>query len=157
MELTILGRGKSKELCKFDTETWATVSILGDEGFRDKPYSKLFIFDNPSDVQWERVNYAKTKGITVIGRSRFDFVDEKYPKNEIIKRFNTLFFVNSASHMLALAIHKGYDHLHLLGFDPTDRKGYNLTRKYITFWLGVADGMGVKWDTTKECYGWFFE
>ena len=79
------------------------------------------------------------------------FVTEKYPIQEIQKEFNTYYLKNDMSYMIAYALHLGYKHLLLCGVDQgggnkSTEQIYTMARPYVMFWLGVATGMGVKWE-----------
>lgn len=165
-ELIILGRGSLKEQCPFDKEVWATVSVLGDKSFQDKPYSKLFIFDRwnadkypdwPDD--WKPMQIAKKRELPIVGVGTYPYVTEAYPLFKVRKRFGSLFFMNSISFMLALALYEGYEDIKLWGvWGPCDTMNYLVGRRYVSYWLGVATGMGVKWklcpdwDIWEDCY-----
>ncbi len=151
-DLTLLGLGPSMEGCPFDAEVWSTISILRCKGWEDKPYSKLFCFDALHGEQAEDVSMAQVRGLTLAGSE--NFVTEVYPLEEIYKRFGTSYFWNSVSYMIALALYQGYKSLLLYGIDQGPEPMYELARKYVTYWLGVADGMGVKWELAPNSILW---
>ncbi|KKK64965.1 hypothetical protein LCGC14_2978920, partial [marine sediment metagenome] len=124
------------------------------------PYSKLFIFDRWHNVpeypdwpdDWEPMQVAKKRGLPVIGVWSFPFITEAYPLPEVKKRFGSLYFMNSVSYMLALALYEGYKDIQLWGcWGPCDNNNHLVGRRYVSYWLGVATGMGVKW---KLCPDW---
>ena len=159
--LIILGQGPSMIGCPFDTETWASVSVLSHQEWEDAPVSKVFLFDKLELKEDERlgVEVAQRRGLPIVGESYMadyppvgtNVVTEEYPLREIQKEFNTLYFKNDTSYMIAYAIHLGYKHLSLWGVDqggvPEGQQDiYSFARAYVMFWLGVATGRGITWE-----------
>ncbi len=152
--LILLGQGPSMNGCPFDAETWAAVSVLSHKGWEDKPYSKVFCFDKPENKPDEDIGLqlARKRDIPIVGLSAITFVGiesfitEEYPLGVLQKKFNTYYFKNDMSYMIAYALHLGYEHLSLWGVDQSGEEMYTMARPYVMFWLGVATGMGVKWE-----------
>lgn len=142
--------------CPFDAEVWATVSVLGHDEYKDKPFSKLFLFDPPEDKPDEMAGMivAKERGLTVVSSRGFEGVTEVYPQNAISKKFHSTFFMNDLSYMIALALYNGYKHLLLWGVDQSGPAMYVRARVYVTHWLGVATGYGVKWEMAPDSLLW---
>jgi len=142
--------------CPFDKETWAAVSVLSHKGWEDKPYSKLFCFDDPQNKQDEMIGLqrAQERHIPIVGMKinhyypsvKDSFVTEDFPLVELQKKYNTFYFKNDASYMIAYAIHLGYKHLSLWGIDQSGIETYTMARPYVMFWLGVATGAGITWE-----------
>ena len=169
-DLIILGRGPSKEGCPVgEVETWATLSILEDEKWVDKPYSKLFCVERIPDYMepWKPIDIAHKRGIPIVGDERYPWATEKWEQFQVRKRFQTVFALNAASHMIALALHRGYKSLWLWGIDQTNEydgpmyKGwdkpenmYNVARHYVTYWLGIAHGTGARWEMSPNSKLW---
>ena len=162
-QLILLGQGPSMHDCPFDTETWASVSVLSHNGFEDKPYSKVFCFDKPEkkDDELAGLKVALSRNIPIVGLDwlhTYDpitdaFVTEPYPLRELQKKFDTFYFKNDMSYMIAYALHLGYKDLLLWGVDQggdDDDGTYVMARPYVMFWLGVATGMGVRWDLAPD-------
>lgn len=155
--VTILGRGKSWKKCPFDGEIWAAASVLVEPGMEDKHYDLLFAFDNPhrkigvknetESPLNEIISRAKKRAIPII--SSFPYADERYPLLNILMEFEVSYLKNTISYMIALAISRGYRMLHLYGVDQDeelDGSGtpYSWNKPFVTYWLGVARGRGVK-------------
>ncbi|KKM15180.1 hypothetical protein LCGC14_1698710, partial [marine sediment metagenome] len=86
----------------------------------------------------------------IMGLDFLSHITEPYPLTEIQERFDTYYFKNDMSYMIAYALHKGYRDILLWGVDqgggpPELEPMYTMGRPYVMFWLGVATGMGVKW------------
>jgi len=163
--LTLLGQGPSRHNCPFDTELWASLTVLGHEEYRDAPIDKVFCFDKPErkDDELVGLKVAVERGIPIVGWSWLAdwepiteaYITEPYPLRELQKRFNTYYFKNDTSYMIALAIYLGYEKLRLWGFDqgggPIEKEGiYTMGRPYAMYWLGVATGMGVDWELAPD-------
>ena len=157
-DLILLGRGPSMRGCPFDAEVWAALTVLGLEGWEDKPYSKAFCFDIPSQKPDEQagLEVAQRRGIPIVSRNSFAFVTEQFPLREIREKFGHTcsMYMNDMSYMIALALYKGYKSLLLYGADQGPGEVYVRGRPFTTYWLGVATGMGVKWQLAPRCILW---
>lgn len=155
-DLIILGQGPSMHDCPFDAEVWAALSVLSHKGWEDKPYSKLFLFDtveNKAD-EAEGLKVAQTKGLTIVGCGGLRHITEAYPIRKIKNRFGSYFFMNDTSYMIALALYKGYKSLLLWGVDQSGGWPYITARPHVTHWLGIATGMGVRWELAPDSVLW---
>ncbi len=155
-DLILLGQAPSMEGCPFDTEVWASLSVLSHKGWEDKPYSKLFCFDEPEGKadENEGLKVAQARGLTIVSNKPWPFVIEKYPLKDIIAKYDTMYFRNDMSYMIALALYKGYKSFSLWGVDQGPEPMYLIGKKYVTYWLGMATGMGVKWELSPESKLW---
>jgi hypothetical protein len=72
-----------------------------------------------------------------------------YPKAEVEARFGTDYFTNSISWMLALALHEGFESIHIYGVDMSQDDEYKWQRPNLEFWIGIAKGMGVDVHVTE--------
>lgn len=79
----------------------------------------------------------------------------EYPREEIKKYFNENFiiddvgsefteFSNSISWMVAMAIHEGYNEIHITGVDMAQKDEYAWQRSSCNFFIGYAAGKGIK-------------
>ena len=116
----------------------------------------MFLFDIPEEKPDEAAGLvvAQKRGLPVLSSRQFPCVTELYPLKEVTDRFNSIFFLNDMSYMIALALYKGYKDLLLWGVDQGPEPEYILSRKYVTYWLGVATGMGVKWELAPDSILW---
>jgi hypothetical protein len=165
VELTILGQGPSRHNCPFESETWSSLSVVGLEEFSDAPISKAFCFDLPERKtdELKGLQVAIDRGIPIVGhgwlpkfdKTGVDFTIEPYPLKEIRERFDTYYFKNDTSYMIALALYLGYKNLLLWGVDqgggPKEKESiYTMALPYVMYWLGVASGMGVEWSLAPD-------
>ena len=68
----------------------------------------------------------------------------KYPLEEMIKYFDTNYFTNSISYMLALAIYEGFEEIHVYGVNMETDSEYGSQRPSCEYFLGVAWGKRIK-------------
>lgn len=144
-ELFLLGSGRSADVCSFDgTEIWATARILP----RMAPptdCSKVFAVGNPYKSR-KGLSIARENNIPIV--STEDYATEKFPFDEIVKRFKLGYLRCTLTYMLAYALYLGYEKLWLFGMDINDEFDQDADKPRITYWLGVARGMGVEWELT---------
>lgn len=62
----------------------------------------------------------------------------KFPKREIEKALGSRYFTNSISWMIALAIHEGFDVIHVYGVDMSTPDEFQHQRNNLEYWLGRA-------------------
>jgi len=65
-----------------------------------------------------------------------------YPFQDVMDTFGTDFFADSCCYMIALAILKGFKVISLYGFNYSHGSTYVSEKPGVTFWLGMAIGMG---------------
>lgn len=92
----------------------------------------------------EAIDKAKSCHIPVI--SVHSYADEHIPIQEIIEMFGSDYLKNTVSYMIAYALFKGYDKLRLYGIDQGPEWTYIATKPYVTHWLGIALGRGIKYE-----------
>jgi len=155
-DLIILGQGPSMHNCPFDTETWASLSVLSHKEYADKPISRLFLYDFPDEKPDEKagLEVAQARGLPIYSTKNLECVTNVYPLKAIVERFKSIFFMNDTSYMIALALYEGYKSLLLWGVDQSGPSMYTMARKYVTYWLGVANGMRVKWELAPDSILW---
>jgi len=155
-DLIILGQGPSMTDCPFDTEVWASLTVLGYEGFEDKEYSKLFLFDDPNQKpdEMKGLKIAQARGLPIVSSRAYDCATEFYPLFRIRDRFSTIYFRNDTSYMIAYALYLGYKSLLLCGVDQGPHPMYQMGRPFVTYWLGVASSMGVQWEVGPNSLLW---
>ncbi len=65
------------------------------------------------------------------------------PKDLLLSK-NRRYFTNSISWELALAIHEGFEEIHIYGVDMAQDAEYAHQRPSCEYFIGVAEGMGIK-------------
>lgn len=130
--VVILGTGRT--LSKFNqeefsgSEIWATGSafnLLKDSGINVDTYFCLH----------------KNETIEFNG----DVIDQtNYPLDRVMKEFDSRFFTNSISYMIAFALLDDVDSISLFGVDMDSENEYEFERPSVTYWVGFARGLSKK-------------
>ena len=66
-----------------------------------------------------------------------------YPQKIIMEKYGD-FFTNSASWMLALALHEGVEKIGIYGIEMETLSEYEHQRPSVLYFIGLAKGMGVE-------------
>lgn len=149
-EVILLGRGPSWKQCPYDAEVWAASTVLLDSEIRFERISKVFAFDPLSAPDIGRsVELAKEHSIPVV--SDKDYATERYPSREIEDKYVFLYFNNTISYMLGMAIYQGYKKIRLFGVDQGPQWKYLANKPYVMFWMGVAVGQGIEVEISRNC------
>lgn len=147
-EVILVGSGESAIDCPFDgTEIWGTAKILP----RIDPISdckKVFIVGNAYKRRGA-ISLANSNNIPIV--SVEDYATELFPVKEIADRFKLCYVRNELSYMLAYAIHLGYEKMYLYGMDKHDEWDQLPDLPRITYWFGIARGLGIVWDIIPGC------
>lgn len=145
-EIILYGGGDSRKECPFDAETWAVASVLSFKDVDPTKINRVFAFDAYHEVKRD-LDIADKNKIPIISTLWYG---QKYPLDKIHQTFEHCYLRPSISYMMALAIYEGYDFLRLYGIDQGPQWKYLLHKQYIFFWLGVAEGKGVKYTLPKS-------
>lgn len=71
-----------------------------------------------------------------------DIIDQKnYPLESIISKFNSRFFTNSISYIIAFALYNEFDSISLFGVDMDSESEYEFERPSVSYWIGFARGL----------------
>ncbi len=102
-----------------------------------------FMEGDPNTIAWMK----KDHGFPIYVRE--EYVDEypnavAYPKHEIISKFGR-YFTSQIAWMMALAIHEGFEEVHLYGIHMARDDEYYMQKGCIEYFLGMMDGMGIKY------------
>lgn len=73
---------------------------------------------------------------------------DTYPLQEIITEYNSGYFACSIAYMIAYAMYKGVKKINLYGVDMSIGSEYQYERPSVLYWIGRAEGLGVKVNTT---------
>jgi len=145
-KLILLGGGETAYDCPFgDVDLWVTADALPKLDELDPEHTKLFCFGNDSTVA---IQTALTLGIPIV--STESYATEPFPKDAIVKWYGFDYFWSPLSYMIAYALYCGYQEFSIYGFDLESQEEYYSGKPRITFWLGLARGLGVKWDIAKR-------
>lgn len=75
----------------------------------------------------------------------------KYPLEEMVKHFGRQYFKSTLDYMMALALYEGFKEIHLYGVNMADSIEYAHQRPSMEYWIGRAEGMGVKVVLPEGC------
>lgn len=67
-----------------------------------------------------------------------------YPLQQVVERFGSKYFTNSISYMVALSLLEGFEEIWITGVDMACDSEYQTQRASVEWWIGLAQGMGVK-------------
>lgn len=155
-KIAILGTGHGWDL--FPMVTDHTIYALNDYVYVDKYKIKpdvLFIMDvldekpqvvagiqNLSDVIY-RINKLK---IPLVAPFKYEEIplSEAFPLKECIKAFGLPYFNNTIAYMIAYALLKGAKEIDIYGVNQRSSSEYFYEKAGVEYWLGVANGLGVK-------------
>ena len=73
---------------------------------------------------------------------------DTYPLQKIIDKYNSRYFSCSISYMIAYAMYKGAKELNIYGVDMSIGSEYQFERPGVLYWIGRAEGAGIKVNTT---------
>lgn len=154
--VTIIGRGPSWGECQFETdELWGTVTCLAVDELKDKNFTKLFYFDDCSQKDiTSGLILAKERGIPTC--SSLGKCDEPYPTRDVIRDCRSSYFLNSASYMMALAIHLKYSKILLYGLDQGPTWDLQQAKPHVSFWTGFAMGRGIEVIMGRSSLRWAY-
>lgn len=153
MDVAIIGKGPGRELAPKIGEgitTWGVNDIV-----RHRQCDVCFWMDRhlQENSDMDRVIVAsvnKTQTPMYSAKKWKDVPTAKvYPVSRIKSFFGTDYFADSCCYMLALAIYKGFTHIHVYGFTYAWGSVYVTERPCVEFWLGMAMGRGI----TVSVYG----
>jgi hypothetical protein len=152
-KVIILGKGPGWSECPEPTAevpVWSMTNIL----VKRTAVTKVFEihnlrkkFDRPRGeglMHQEACREAQRLGIPYVVREHWDFlpnlIQHVYPWKDVFAEFNIDFIGCSMDAMIALAIHQGYESIHLHGTGQHRGSVYDYQVESINFWLGVCVG-----------------
>ena len=155
----ILGRGQSLGLCPVKTpdksEFWGCNNT-----YKAREVDRLFIMHDVYVTQYNRkakiIDEANEKGFPVYTLGKYDELENniQYPIQEVIKEFDTAYFLTNISYMLALAIIQKPKNILLFGVDMdfgTANEYMQNEKSNLEHWLGVATGRKIQFHLSKGC------
>jgi len=153
----ILGRGQSLGFCPVKkpekSEFWGCNNI-----YKAREVDRLFVMHDVYVTQYNRgtkiIEEANGKGFPVYTLGKYEELKNNipYPIEEVIKEFETAYFLTNISYMLALAIMQRPKNLFLFGVDMdfgTSKEYMQNEKGNIEFWLGMATGRKIRFHLSK--------
>ena len=164
--VSILGKGQSGIICPFDAdEVWGVNNVAtqmqpcpdcnagkvpdgspclkcnGTNSIKmyPKKIHKSFAFDAALDEAY--INTIKPLSTVVSTQS---WADVKYPLEDVLKEFNTRYFTNSISYMIAYAIYLKVAKISVYGVDVAFGAPYAQENRGVEYWIGRAQERGIE-------------
>ncbi len=156
-ELIICAMGATRVMCPFDAETWICNMGYWQVFQLDGHFTRLFLTHTQvKDIygteafNWEHFNKLANAGIRIYNTHKVKGLNSiPYPYKRISKKFNTEYFSNTISYMIALALDMGYKKIRFYGCDMMTSAEYAWEKGGLEYWLGRAHGMGVKTEISE--------
>lgn len=89
---------------------------------------------------WEWLQKKHGKPIYMLETNPLVPDSTKYPIREIVQEFSTTYFRATVCYAIALALHLGYDDIHVYGVELKSHAEYRSQRDCFIYWNGVAHG-----------------
>ncbi len=158
--ITILGKGNGWNKVS-DWECWAVVSALPNMILAlRKSVSRSFdvhsttILPNIPEEKQLAVDKRRIVWNKIVNENKiYHYTCEvdpaiptsiRYPLEELVDHFQTDYFTNTVTYMLALAIYEGIDAIDLYGVNMTLGTEYENEKGGVEYWIGRAQGQGIK-------------
>ena len=155
MKIIILGSGPTHGTCPYDREAWGVNRVIRFPRFQTPNNgNKLFFFDdietfNPdvmtiADLYNNRgdIEYITTpKNVEAL--KKYHIPAFPYPLDEIISKFQSRYFANTISYMIAYAMYKDVEGIAFYGADHLNYREYMIARAGLEYWAGRAQQSGI--------------
>lgn len=79
-----------------------------------------------------------------IGKHERIIDQTNYPLQDIIQKYNCIYFNNTISYMIAYALFNGVKEITMYGIDMNTADEYYAQRGSVMYWVGFARGQGIK-------------
>jgi hypothetical protein len=152
-KVAIVGYSLTLNQAPFDDLSW---DIWG----MNMPFHRLKRFTKWFDVHDKNIMYRHESYFNFLQANQENiYIADKvpelpnanlYPYQKITEKYGT-FFTCSVSWMIALAIEQGYDEIALYGIDLNCKDEYKEQRPSVLYFLGIAQGKGIKITLPREC------
>lgn len=85
-------------------------------------------------------------GIPLIAPFKYEEIplSQAFPLKECVAKFGTPYFSNTIAFMIAYALLNGAKEIEIYGVNQASSSEYFYEKSGVEYWLGVANGMGVK-------------
>lgn len=127
-------------------ELWGINDVI----MRRVNFDLLFNIHRPEDyceMDMACTKLASSVGIPIIMPDEYEHLPTsiKFPLDEIMKEFDTDYFMTGIAFMLAYAAHLGYKQIDCYGINMrgADEK-YKNARACVEYWIAKAEGKGIK-------------
>ena len=150
-KVILLGMGSTRVECPFDCETWSVNMGYQQICQLDGHFSRIFLthtqirdVNGKEAFKWEQFNKLAEAGVIVYNIHNIKGLNSKmYPFKRISKKFNTEYFSNTISYMIAKALDEGYKKVSLYGCDMMTQSEYAWEKGGLEYWIGRLQQAGV--------------
>lgn len=155
-KVCILATGSGWELAPKESEKmiYALNDYVTIEKYNVRP-DILFIMDildeKPGIVSGQNnlgdtINRINQMRVPLIAPFKYEEIplSEAFPIEECVKQFGLPYFTNTIAYMIAYALLNGAKEIELYGVNQAGSHEYSEERGGVEYWLGIANGMGVK-------------
>jgi hypothetical protein len=155
-KIMICATGSGWQLAPKNSEK--TIYVLNDYVHKEKygiNPDKLFIMDildeKPGVVSGSEnlgtiINKINQLRIPLVAPFKYEEIplSEAFPLEESVKEFGIPYFTNTIAYMIAYALLQKPEEIELFGVNQAGSHEYTEERGGVEYWLGVANGRGVK-------------
>jgi hypothetical protein len=153
-KIACLGGAKTLQLAPWHDETWELWSHASCRHMGSRDPDLLFdlhppeLWRDPTKKTWDPkyATWLTTNRIPIMMQKVYADVPAsiKYPFATMITEFPRGYMTNHLAYMVALALMEGVTHLAVYGCDYGTNSEYGPQRGSAEYWLGVAEGRGVR-------------
>lgn len=129
-----------------DFEVWGINDLIMRKMDIDLMFN-IHLLEDYAKIDMEGVNLANSLGIPIIMPKEYPEIPNsvRFPIEEIMKEYDTDYFMTGIAYMIAYAIWKGYKQIDCYGINMRGAdERYKNARACVEFWLGIAKGKGIK-------------
>ena len=146
MEVALIGKGEGRKEAPLIGEgvtTWGVNDLVAHRAVDVCFWMDKEIMQDSQMDELIKISVNKTQTKTYCTRHYEDIPTSiPYPYKEITDFFGTDYFNDSCCYMVALAIYHGFTTISLYGFEYAWGNNYDKEKPAVSFWLGVAVGLG---------------
>ena len=149
-KVIMVGKGYGWWECPRDPQNEYEVWGINDLIMRKTDIDLMFnvhLLEDYCKADMAGVEFANALGIPIIMPKEYPDLPMsiRFPLEEIMKEFDTDYFMTGIAYMLAYAIYKGYKQIDCYGINMrgADEK-YKNARACVEYWIGIAKGRGIK-------------
>lgn len=153
-KIACLGGAKTIKHAPWDDPTWELWSHANSRHMCKREPDLLFdlhpesLWRDPKKKSWDPkyAQWLTTNRIPIMMQHTHKDVPAsiKYPFDTMITEFPRGYMTNQVAYMIALALMQGVTHLALFGCEYSSNSEYGPQRGSCEYWLGVAEGRGVR-------------
>lgn len=105
-------------------------------------FSRKENLNDPNHFEW----LQKQHDFDIYMQRKYSYIPNSigYPIDEFEMLFGRKYFRSSFDYMIAMALAEGYTTIGVYGFDMASGSEYGYQRPSAEYWIGRAEGMGVK-------------